>query len=102
MNPLQNPTNNTLSEDELANGMHIIGDTTESEEATLEAEEARFGDSRDVMKDIPGIDGHDQVMPTQDQLPEGMESAIRGEDGEAVEVDGDDEETGEDKEQDAS
>lgn len=37
-------------------------------------------------------------MPTNDQLPEGMENAVRGQDGDNMEVDGEDEETGEDEE----
>lgn len=96
MNTLQN-ANNTLSDDELANGMHIIGETPDTEEAELEEKEAKFGDQRDVIQDVSGMDGHEQVMPTPDQLPEGMETAIRSDDGEDVEVAGEDEETGNDE-----
>lgn len=75
-----------------------MNNTPNLNEEALEREEAKFGDQRDVIQDVPGMDGNTRVLPSQEQLPQGMENAIRSEDGEAVEVDGEDEETGEDEE----
>lgn len=91
MNTLMTPIPSSSADQ---NDIPLIGDQFEEQE--LEEEEARLGDNRDVLKDIPGMDGHEKVMPTADELPEGMETAIRGSEGEDIETAGEDEETGND------
>lgn len=63
-------------------------------EQVMEEEEASYGEGRDVIKDIPGMSGHTKVMANRNDLPEGMEDVVRGQD-EDIEKKGEDLETGE-------
>ncbi len=83
-----------LEENERA--IRAIGD--QPLEQQLEEEELKSGEERDVVQDIPGMDGNARVIPPADLIAEGMETAMRGAPGEGDEDDvrtaGDDEEAG--------
>jgi len=64
-------------------------------EETWEAEEAELGDERDVVQEATDLSSNHRVLPPKDDVPEGMEDVIRGED-EEIEKRGEDLETGED------
>lgn len=78
--------------------IRLIGD--EPLEAEFEAEETRDGERHDVIEEVEKRSGQHPILPSQDQLPEGMETAVRGTEGDASDIrtEGEDEETGGDGE----